>query len=101
ELPPPIATTRGSVAYAEGHEDFRAFRSNGSLRNLPAPSNPGGHMRAVVLPLLALTWLPSHAEQPAPPTPTEIEQVLAHPLFEDPYMCSEHAEGELPYPGDD
>ena len=58
-------------------------------------------MRAVVFLLLALTWIPSHAEQPAPSTPTAIQQVLAHPLFEDPYMCSEHAEGELPYPGDD
>lgn len=57
-------------------------------------------MRAVVVLLLALTGMPSHAEPPAPSTPTTIQQVLAHPLFEDPYMCSEHAEGELPYPGD-
>lgn len=58
-------------------------------------------MRTVVFLLLALAWLPSHAEQATSSTPTKIQQVLAHPLFEDPYMCSEHAEGELPYPGDD
>jgi hypothetical protein len=31
----------------------------------------------------------------------EIEQFLAHPLFLEPYSCSEHAAGELPYLGDD
>lgn len=58
-------------------------------------------MRAVALLLLAFTCVPSHAEQATAPTPAAIEQVLVRPLFEDPYMCSEHAVGELPYPGDD
>jgi hypothetical protein len=31
----------------------------------------------------------------------EIAQFLAHPLFLEPYSCSEHAAGELPYLGDD
>lgn len=30
-----------------------------------------------------------------------IESVTIHPLFRAEYSCSEHAEGELPYPGDD
>ena len=57
-------------------------------------------MRVAALFLLAFTSAAAHAQQAAP-APAAIEQVLAHPLFEDPYMCSEHAEGELPYPGDD
>ena len=30
-----------------------------------------------------------------------IDQFFAHPLFNEPYTCSEHAAGELPYLGDD
>ncbi|GGK15381.1 M23 family metallopeptidase [Luteimonas terricola] len=58
-------------------------------------------MRTSALLLLAITAAPSHAEQATVSTPDTIEQVLARPLFNDPYMCSEHAAGELPYPGDD
>ncbi len=58
-------------------------------------------MRVVALLLLGLTCMPSHAEKATPATPVAIQQVMVHPLFEDPYMCSEHAAGELPYPGDD
>ncbi|WP_449465470.1 M23 family metallopeptidase [Stenotrophomonas humi] len=58
-------------------------------------------MRAVALLLLAFTVAPSHAEQATISMPGTIEQVLARPLFNEPYMCSEHAAGELPHPGDD
>lgn len=52
--------------------------------------------------VLALAAIPSFAaemtagEAGAPPG-----QFLAHPLFSSSYSCSEHAWGELPYPGDD
>jgi hypothetical protein len=39
------------------------------------------------------------AQQPLPGQ-GPIRQVLVHPLFKDPYLCSEHAAGELPHPGD-
>lgn len=43
----------------------------------------------------------AHAQTPEPAPAREIEAVLSHPPFADPYLCSEHAQGELPYPGDD
>ncbi|MBB1062004.1 M23 family metallopeptidase [Marilutibacter spongiae] len=65
-------------------------------------------MRHLAFLLLACAFAPVRAGPPVPapepdPAPADapIEQVLAHPLFQAPYMCSEHAAGELPYPGDD
>jgi hypothetical protein len=58
-------------------------------------------MRAFALLFIALVPVPALAGD-APPAPsTEIGQVLAHPLFEQMYVCSEHAAGQLPHPGDD
>lgn len=64
-------------------------------------------MRHLPLLLLACVLAPARAELPSPPGPESadasaaIEQVLAHPLFRERYMCAEHAVGELPFPGDD
>ncbi len=40
------------------------------------------------------------AEEPAAPAGADIEQVLVSPLFREYFMCAEHAEGELEFPGD-
>jgi hypothetical protein len=58
-------------------------------------------MRTTTLLLLALTGLPCHALQAADAPHEQIGQVLTHPLFAEPYVCSEHADGELPHLGDD
>lgn len=39
------------------------------------------------------------AESPVP-SPGIIEQVQISPLFREPFMCAEHYEGEMEYPGD-
>ena len=53
---------------------------------------------------LALTAILVNAQAPEPIGKTisdaPIEQVMIHPLFEVHYSCSEHWEGQLPYPGD-
>jgi hypothetical protein len=52
--------------------------------------------------LALLLALQSPAEGGADPAaaPEEIGQALLSPLFREPFTCSEHYEGELPYPGD-
>jgi murein DD-endopeptidase MepM/ murein hydrolase activator NlpD len=40
------------------------------------------------------------ALEPATTPDSEIEQVRVGPLFREPFMCAEHAEGELEFPGD-
>lgn len=62
---------------------------------------PDEPMRIAATAVLALLCVPAFAETPLPSEGTDIQQVLAHPLFSDTYMCAEHAAGELPYPGDD
>jgi murein DD-endopeptidase MepM/ murein hydrolase activator NlpD len=42
----------------------------------------------------------SPAPLPTPDTEWPIEQVMIHPLFATYFMCGEHWEGQLPYPGD-
>jgi len=58
-------------------------------------------MRIAVFLSIIFICMPSHAQQITSPARTEIAQVLARPLFTDLYICSEHAVGELPFPGDD
>jgi len=58
-------------------------------------------MRTTTLLLLALAGLPHHTLLAADATPGQIGQVLTHPLFAEPYVCSEHADGELTHLGDD
>ncbi|WP_142124234.1 M23 family metallopeptidase [Pseudoxanthomonas sp. 3HH-4] len=57
-------------------------------------------MRAFMLLVIAMLSLPAFAEKPVAPARVPIQQAMAHPLFDDPYMCSEHAENELPHLGD-
>lgn len=43
----------------------------------------------------------AQAPQPLPNDSTDpIEQITIHPIFKASYACSEHWEGQLPYPGD-
>ena len=53
---------------------------------------------------LALTGIFINAQSPEPigkaANDAPIEQVMIHPLFNVHYSCSEHWEGQLPYPGD-
>lgn len=58
-------------------------------------------MQALLVLFLSFVSVPAIAGDKASASSTEIEQVLSHPLFRDHYVCSEHAAGELPYPGDD
>jgi hypothetical protein len=58
-------------------------------------------MRVFVALLIASFSAPAFAADTPPPPSTDIQQVLAHPLFDQMYVCSEHAVGQLPYPGDD
>jgi hypothetical protein len=58
-------------------------------------------LRTIVFLLLLIITLPCHAQSRNAVAPAPIGQALSHPLFDEPYVCSEHAAGELPYPGDD
>ncbi len=52
--------------------------------------------------LLAASAQAQALEPAAPPAPSDaIGFALIHPLFNADYMCSEHYEGQLKYPGDD
>jgi murein DD-endopeptidase MepM/ murein hydrolase activator NlpD len=56
------------------------------------------------LAVLALTAFNTYSQAPEPvgkpATDAPIEQVTIHPIFKAHYSCSEHWEGQLPYPGD-
>lgn len=58
-------------------------------------------MRSFALAALFVASAVAQAQQLDPNVQREIQQILSHPLFAEPYLCSEHAVGELPYPGDD
>lgn len=63
-------------------------------------------MRSFVLLAILLLAVSVRAQAPEPPSPTAakvdaIGFALIHPLFSADYMCSEHFEGQLNYPGDD
>jgi hypothetical protein len=54
------------------------------------------------LAIMAAGWCAAgFAQKASDSTQRTINQFLAHPLFIEPYTCSEHAAGELPYLGDD
>lgn len=50
--------------------------------------------------VLLLAAAGAGAEEPAAPAGADIGQVLVSPLFRERFMCAEHSEGELEYPGD-
>lgn len=58
-------------------------------------------LRSICFAALLVAAAAAQAQPSEPAPPPGIEAVLAHPPFADPYLCSEHASGELPYPGDD
>lgn len=60
-----------------------------------------------LFPVICFVVLATVSSFPQAPEPlgrqtsdTPIEQVMVHPLFKVHYSCSEHWEGQLPYPGD-
>src|SRR5688572_9025444 len=58
----------------------------------------------LILAFFAVTTVFTYSQAPEPigktATATLIEQVTIHPIFTAHYSCSEHWEGQLPYPGD-
>src|SRR5688572_13312046 len=58
----------------------------------------------LILFFAALATLSTRSQAPEPigmaGTGGPIEQVIIHPIFTAHYSCSEHWEGQLPYPGD-
>jgi hypothetical protein len=70
---------------------------------VPSPSgNAYGAQLSKVCAVVAVSLCGlAFAQKASDSTKREIEQFLAHPLFSEPYSCSEHAAGELPYLGDD
>lgn len=69
-------------------------------------TNGGPSMRSIILVALLSFAVSAVAQSPEPvsPPPAKLDAIgfaLVHPLFDADYMCSEHFEGQLKYPGDD
>lgn len=60
------------------------------------------HLSRPLVALICMTLFAfAVAQEASDSTQRTINQFFAHPLFKEPYSCSEHAAGALPYLGDD